>query len=186
MMRSTSMPNALLDTYMPRLRDTEWRVLCVVVRQTIGWSTATGARRTKDWISHAQLKRRTGRSGESVSTAIDSLVRQGLLSVEDSRGRQLRTSTSRKNRFGRIYFSLGPMLETAIQEPSRETRVEKSKATKDSLDKRNLYKKQKEDSTVAAGDRSERGWFRVDGIADQIGAAETSNLGSSAGQEDHE
>ena len=34
----TAFPNVLLDQVMPSLRDTEWRLLCVIVRQTVGWN----------------------------------------------------------------------------------------------------------------------------------------------------
>src|SRR6266404_747997 len=83
---STPFPNVLIDRIMPTLRDTEWRVLCTVVRQTLGWHSAAGKRKTSDWLTQSQLKRRTGRESAAVSQAIESLVRKGLLCVRDETG----------------------------------------------------------------------------------------------------
>jgi len=55
-------PSALLDEWLPRLKDTEWRLLCVVVRQTLGWKNGKGRKR-RDWMSQSQLMKRTGRYG---------------------------------------------------------------------------------------------------------------------------
>ncbi len=62
LLRTTPFPNHLLDNAMPRLRDTEWRLLCVLVRQTLGWQNKSeGGRKQRDWLTQAQLKKRTGR-----------------------------------------------------------------------------------------------------------------------------
>ena len=42
---SVCVPNSVLDALMPTLRDTELRVLLVVIRQTLGWQERSGARR---------------------------------------------------------------------------------------------------------------------------------------------
>jgi phage replication O-like protein O len=97
---TTPFPNQLLDGAMPHLTDTEWRVLCVVVRQTFGWQ------KRSDWLSHAQLKRRTGRQSAAISRAIDRLVRAGLLTVTDRFGRPLGTSEMRRRSHDRLVFSL--------------------------------------------------------------------------------
>ena len=49
--RSTPFPSHLLDDAMPLLSDTEWRVLCVVVRQTLGWEDGQGGRKREDWLT---------------------------------------------------------------------------------------------------------------------------------------
>ena len=36
-------PCVLIDRLMPTLKDTEWRLICVIVRQTVGWGA--GGRR---------------------------------------------------------------------------------------------------------------------------------------------
>jgi hypothetical protein len=105
---STPFPNALLDRVMPSLRDTEWRILCVVVRQTLGWRSVGGKhRKTTDWLTQGQLKRRTGRESAAVSQAIECLTRKGLLHVRDERGVVLRSARARRRNRGRLYFTTG-------------------------------------------------------------------------------
>ena len=86
----TPFPNVLLDTVMPLLKDTEWRILCVIVRQTLGWLEGAGNghkegdRKSRDWLTHSQLKQRTGRNSAAICKAVHSLVRRGLIVVYDS------------------------------------------------------------------------------------------------------
>ena len=111
-------PVRLVDTVMPRLKDTELRVLLVVLRQTWGWRTdrtsvykdeagtqannsdQLTSRQTskhqftrhqptkrRDWLSHSQLCRRTGRGSDAVSAAVASLTASGLIIVEDTVGK---------------------------------------------------------------------------------------------------
>jgi len=116
---------------MPRLRDTELRVLLVVLRQTWGWkadgwrshggesgNTDTGNRQAtndkkptkrRDWLSHRQLCRRTGRGSEAVSGAVASLTASGLIIVEDASGRPLRTPEERRRCLGRLYYRPGAL-----------------------------------------------------------------------------
>src|ERR1051326_1992256 len=95
--RSTPFPSHLLDTVMPVLKDTEWRVLCVVVRATLGWTEgAGGQRKPQDWLTQSQLKERTGRASEAISHAIDTLVKKGLLEVHDEIGRMLASPQERR------------------------------------------------------------------------------------------
>lgn len=111
--RSTPMPNALLDTWMPRLSDTELRVLLVVTRQTLGFqasanSAGIAARRARDWITHSQLKQKTGWESAAVSRAIDGLVKEGLLQVCTQAGAPLPTPQERRRYPGKLFFSLNP------------------------------------------------------------------------------
>lgn len=100
-------PNALIDEVMPLLRDTQWRVLCVIVRQTLGWRSSSGTgRKTEDWLTQSQLKRRTGRASEALSKAVDGLVRRGLIEVADAQGNALRTPAKRRRCRGRLYYRL--------------------------------------------------------------------------------
>lgn len=109
--QTTPVPNLLLDKVMPRLRDTEWRLLCVVVRQTLGWELADGTRKQSDWLSHFQLKRRTGRSSSAVSRAINVLVKARLIVVRDSFGVPLTTAAERRRSHSRLTFSVNPDIE---------------------------------------------------------------------------
>jgi hypothetical protein len=97
-------PNLVFDALLPTLKDTELRVLLIVIRQTAGWRDQKGRSKARDWLSHGQLVKRTGRRSEAVSGAIDGLVRRGLLVVEDSAGRALATPEERRRHLGRLYF----------------------------------------------------------------------------------
>lgn len=103
---TTPMPNFLLDRVMPRLTDTEWRILCVIVRQTFGWHLGPGKRKQSDWLSHYQLKRRTGRQSAAVSRAIDRLVKRGLITVRDSHERLVSSTSARRRVKSHLLFSL--------------------------------------------------------------------------------
>lgn len=108
-------PNALFDEWLPRLSDTEARVLLVTMRATLGWREPGphGSRyRTRDWLSHAYLCHRTGRQSEAVSRAVQGLVERGLLIVEDAAGRPLGTPHMRRRALSRLYYRLGPMWTT--------------------------------------------------------------------------
>ena len=101
-------PAVYIDAIMPALSDTEWRVLCIVIRQTLGWvdESSPSLRKERDWISHSQLKSRTGKSGDSVSKAIDSLVRSHLIVVEREDGRPLNHAAARRRARARLYYRL--------------------------------------------------------------------------------
>ena len=92
---------------MPTLRDTEWRLLCLIVRQTLGWQDKNGGRKARDWMTHRQLQRHTGRASEAVCNALDSLVRRGLVEVQDEMGQPLLTPGVRRHYGGKLFFRLG-------------------------------------------------------------------------------
>lgn len=101
---TTPFPNLLLDHVMPLLGDTEWRMLCVIVRVTFGWQ------KSEDWLSHSQLKRRTGRESAAVSRAVDILVKRGLIVVRDRDERRLHTASERRRSRSRLVFAIHPRL----------------------------------------------------------------------------
>lgn len=105
---TTPFPNVLLDKVMPRLTDTSWRVLCVVVRQTFGFRNSDGTRKKTDWLSHWQLKQKTGRASSAISEAIDILVRSRLVVVTSSVGTELSTKHQRRQHRGHARFGLHP------------------------------------------------------------------------------
>jgi hypothetical protein len=86
----------------------------VVLRQTLGRRNPDGTLKERDWLSHSQLKSRTGRAGEAVSSAVDSLVRRGLIEVRGEGGRLLADPAARRREHRRLYFAPGaavrPML----------------------------------------------------------------------------
>ncbi len=103
------MPNDLLDRVMPTLRDTELRVLLVVVRQTLGWMVGTdpARRKDRDWLTQGQLMQRAGRASEAVSHAVDTLVQAGLINVTDRKGIPKKTAEERRRHLGHLYYQLG-------------------------------------------------------------------------------
>jgi hypothetical protein len=104
---TTPFPNHLLDEAMPRLKDTEWRILCVVVRQTLGhYDYATKCRKERDWITRSQLKIRTGRNTEALALGMDSLVSRGYITAHNAKGQSLSTPADRRKNHGRIYYGL--------------------------------------------------------------------------------
>ena len=106
-------PAALLDEQMPRLKDTEWKLLCVIVRQTLGWQKGKG-RKKRDWMTQKQLMKRTGRASAALSAALDVLVRENLVECYDSEGETLLSPRHRRNHRGRVYFSLAPRLLQSV------------------------------------------------------------------------
>ena len=119
--RSTPFPSHLIDDIMPLLSDTEWRVLCVVVRQTLGWEDGQGGRKREDWLTQSQLKARTGRASEAVSRAIEGLVQKGLVQVCSEAGEALATTQERRRCPGRLLFGLAPQaLDTPQAAPSMQ------------------------------------------------------------------
>lgn len=74
------MPNLVLDTLLPELKDTELRVLLVLIRQTLGWNRPT----RPVILSYRTLKARTGRESEAIAKAIRSLRTRGLIHTTGS------------------------------------------------------------------------------------------------------
>ncbi len=130
--KTTPVPNELLDRVMPTLRDTELRVLLVVVRQTLGWQDGPNMsqRKGKDWLTQSQLMRRTGRASGAVARAIDALVQARLISVLDRFGAPLRTSAERRRHLGRLYYRLEPGGSTSdIRSKSEHAKAHTTKET---------------------------------------------------------
>lgn len=62
---------------MPTLRDTELRVLLVVLRSTVGWNREGVAVS----LTYRTLVRRTGRQSEAIAAALRSLEAKGLVHI---------------------------------------------------------------------------------------------------------
>lgn len=101
---TTPFPNWLLDRAMRFLSDTEWRILCVIVRQTYGWQ------KSEDWLSHSQLRSQTGRASAAVSRSVDMLVKRGLIVVRDRFERRLHTTAERRRSRTGLHFAIHPLL----------------------------------------------------------------------------
>ena len=114
-----SIPSAILDRWMPKLKDTELRVLLLVARQTIGRSG-----KEVDWLAHSQLRKRTGRASEAVSAAVDSLIQKGLLEVVTLTGERLPTPEARRFHRGVLLYRLSQQFH--ISSPQLHTMREKA------------------------------------------------------------
>ena len=125
-------PIFLVDELMPHQKDTEWRVLMVVLRQTAGRQAAPATTvqdqqagqnqqagkpptKRRDWLSHSQLCRRTGRGSDAVSAAVAALSVAGLIVVEDAAGMALATPEERRRCMGRLYFRPGDKLALPVE-----------------------------------------------------------------------
>ncbi|MDQ3812362.1 MAG: hypothetical protein M3347_00255 [Armatimonadota bacterium] len=127
---------------MPTLKDTEWRILCVIVRQTIGWQgEQAGQRKTSDWLSQSQLQARTGRATEALSRAIDTLVRRRLVEVRNDRGELLLTPDMRRHYGGRLFFSLSTSLLNSLQQTDQHTAQSEQPSSKSEFRKANFEKR---------------------------------------------
>ena len=142
---TTPVSNFLLDKVMPRLRDTELRLLLIVIRQTSGWLQADGTRKKADWLSHFQLKRKTGRSSAAISKAIDVLVRAKLIQVRDLFGIPLMSANARRQSHSRLCFSLSP--DFGRIRIYRKTSHARKQISKRINDKTKLYKNKQQQHT---------------------------------------
>ena len=156
---TTPFPNVLIDAFMPKLKDTEWRVLCVVVRQTLGWKAAGGHRKGQDWLSHSQLKLRTGRSNTAVSEAIQGLVERGLIAVRDAGGNTLHQATDRMRHNSRLYFSVSSGM-LALIHTLTVSGFRKPETTKQTHTKENLIDRKLSDEPL----RINRGWVKAGNV----------------------
>ena len=114
-------PAVYIDRIMPALTDPEWRIICIVIRQTLGWvdNQNPGSRKQRDWISHRQFKARTGKSSDAISRAIDGLVQVGLLIVERENGSLVSHPHARRKARCRLYYRLGVLPNQVDIMPSR-------------------------------------------------------------------
>lgn len=141
---TTPFPDWLLDRLMPRLRDVEWRLICVLVRQTLGWQNDEGHPKHSDWLSHSQLRRRTGRSSSAISPAIDFLCRNRLVEIDDGQGNPLRKAFERRRHRGPLFFRLN--LERLKHKHKRlrlKKRIHKSGTTINTLTKEVVVRSRK-------------------------------------------
>lgn len=73
----------MLDRWIPELKDTELRLMLILIRQTFGWHSPTAVVR----LSFAELTVRTGRKKSAVVAAVASLEARGLIhTVPPSQG----------------------------------------------------------------------------------------------------
>ena len=78
----TNVHNFCFDVCMPCLSNAGWRILCVAIRKTLGWSDDSTPSGRKDWdrISYSQFREASGlRSDASVSKGIKETIEAGYI-----------------------------------------------------------------------------------------------------------
>ena len=88
----TMFNNYILDHIMPDLSANGWKVLCVAIRQTIGWQDeeAESGRREMEVISYSQFRQMTGiRSDQTVARAIKECVDKGYMLRVPGEGQEI-------------------------------------------------------------------------------------------------
>jgi len=77
--RFTKFSNPLIDHVMPSVSPSAWKVLTVIIRQTVGWveDRQTGKRKEWDQISYSQLKEKTGIGSDATITKALRELQQG-------------------------------------------------------------------------------------------------------------
>jgi hypothetical protein len=119
----TPVPNIIFDAYLPILKPTEVTVLLIIIRQTIGWiDKRTKQRKYKDWLTGSQLRRKTGYSRKAISTAIDTLVKQQLISIYDHRGNKLLFPQQRQGKTC-LYYAFNSKTSKDLKLSSSDTCV---------------------------------------------------------------
>lgn len=106
---TTQVPNIILDEWMPQLGDVEFRILMIVVRQTLGWvlDDASGRRKERDWISSSQLVLKSGKSRKHISKAVKALIEEHhLIEATNKNGELLDSAEKRGKSFGQIFYRL--------------------------------------------------------------------------------
>lgn len=104
---TTPTPNIIFNGLMRKMNDTEFRIVMLVVRATLGWEAdkETGLRKTEDWISSSQLELKTGRRRSSLSPAINKCIQENWIEARSKNGDILDTAGKRKGK--NLYFRLG-------------------------------------------------------------------------------
>ncbi len=138
----TQTPNIIFNGLMKEISDTELRVVLIVTRATLGWilDRERGMRKEEDWISHSQLKHKTGRESGAISKAIDRCIQKGWIEARDHSGELLDTKDKRRGK--NIYYRLDPaiLLRTSSESEDVYVTSSKSEVHKSNFDKRTLQK----------------------------------------------
>jgi phage replication O-like protein O len=75
----TQIDNAVIDVIMPTLSPTEWMVLSLIIRKTVGWH------KDIDGIAYSQFIKGTGiKSNTTIQRALSKLNKMGIIEVLES------------------------------------------------------------------------------------------------------
>ena len=105
--RSTPFPNRLLELVI-KLPETQARIVCLIVRLTLGWhSGKTDARRASVNLTYRQILTAIGRSSPTiVGAAVERLVILGIVEVLTDEGLVLKTPGERRRHFRPLCYRL--------------------------------------------------------------------------------
>ena len=107
--QTTQVPNVIFDHFLPILTEAEFKILLIVIRQTLGWvDRRTGKRKERDRLSGAQLRSKTGLSKRIITKAVQSLITRDLLEVTESKGNKLLFASDRKGKSYLFYRAIIP------------------------------------------------------------------------------
>lgn len=116
---STQTPNVILDEWMPVLSGPEFKIISLLVRQTIGFQLdkETGRRKDRDWLNMKQIIKKTGiKSDKTVSKSIANLSEvYKLIEPVTEKGFLLNSPAKRESHSGKIYYRL------SLKRPSVKT-----------------------------------------------------------------
>lgn len=88
----TRVHNYLFDVVMPSLKPNAWKVLCFVIRQTIGWKDREGGRKQTDQLSYSQLRKGTGIASDmTLHAALKELLKAKLVKCQKGKHRDAHT-----------------------------------------------------------------------------------------------
>lgn len=134
---TTQTPNFVYDLWMKELSASAYKVISVIIRQTLGWilDKKTGRRKVSDWIAYSQFKEKTGLSVQTISNALQELEKNKYILVTDAYGNELpRDQRNGKKLYYRITFletrEVVPNLSNFHRSTSLETRETKETLTK--------------------------------------------------------
>lgn len=134
---TTPTPNWLYNGEMKKMSDTELRVVLIITRATLGWveNKQTGQRKQEDWISQRLFMERSGKSNRSISTAIESCLKNKWIETYDSYGNKLDTPEMRSGK--KVIYQLGNIFTNKLKTSEKTSQVRKtseviSKSSEDS------------------------------------------------------
>jgi hypothetical protein len=171
-----SIHNGVFDVIMPRLSANGWKVLCVAIRQTLGWvdKSDPSRRRESDVISYSQFQEKAGiGSRHTVSRAVRECLEAGYLVRREIRKHQ---GTAKP-----IYaYALNTGYELELDDASAESALAASAETalasaesapaasaETALTKRKKNKKKQQQQTVAAVSLTEDEQKAFDALEDR-------------------
>lgn len=109
MKQSTQVPNLVFDKLLPRLTESELKILLIIIRQTAGWiDRFTGSRKTRDRITQSQFVSKAGLSPRIVSKTLKMLSDKQLIEITDIDHKILDNSMDRKGK-SMLYYSFTPV-----------------------------------------------------------------------------